>query len=356
MTITLFRPFPDPYRQSMHLYADQLRQGLAAILGPDDAVRDCSLPGAHVSPPWVRYWDQYVRYQRRVRGSATDVNHIVDHGYGHLARSLPLERTVVTFHDAVVTKVPGVSLRTKMSLRHSLRAIRGVARVITDSHASREDFLELVDYEPDHVVVVPPGVAAAFRPRDDRDALRRALGFTRPTILHVGHTQSYMNLPAVIRVVDRLVRALGVDVELVRVGGALEPSQQALVDRLGLASRLRSLGRLPLDRLAEVYAAVDVVLYPPLHAGFGLPPLEAMACGTPVVCSNRGSLPEVIGDAAPTLDPADEAGIAAAVARLLSDADARERARLSGLRQASRFTWDATARGALRVYREIVRA
>lgn len=356
MIITLFRPFPDPYRQSMHIYADQLLRGVAAILGPADVVRDCSLPGARVSPPWARYWDQYVRYQRHVGGCAADVNHIVDHGYGHLARSLPPERTVVTFHDAVVTKIPGVSLRTKVSLRHSLRAIRGVARVIADSHASREDFLGLVEYEPNHVVVVPPGVAAAFRPREDRDALRQALGFTRPTILHVGHTQSYMNLPGVIRIVDRLVRALGIDVELVRVGGALEPTQQALVDRFGLSARLRSFGRLPLEKLAEVYAAADVLLYPPLYAGFGLPPLEAMACGTPVVCSNRGSLPEVVGDAAPMLDPADEAGIAAALARLLSDTDARERARLSGLRRASRFTWDATARGVLRVYREVARA
>ena len=356
MIVTLFRPFPDPYRQSMHIYADQLRRGVTARVGPGEEVRECALPGARLAPPWARHWDQYVRYQRYARARATDVNHIVDHGYGHLASSLPPERTVVTFHDAIVVKVPGVSLRTKLSLRHSLRAVRRVARVVAESHASRDDFLELVNYPPERVVVVHLGIDPAFRPPADRETLRRQLGFTRPTILHVGHTQPYMNVPRVVGALGTLVRTLGVDAELVKVGGALTADQRALVDRLNLGDRVKMIGPVPLERLAELYGAADALIYPPLYAGFGLPPLEAMACGTPVVCSNRGSLPEVVGDAAAVCDAEDEVGMAHTLACLLTDREARESRRTLGLARAARFSWDATARGMLQVYREVDRA
>lgn len=353
MTIALFRAFPDPYRKSMQIYADQLRRGLAALVGPDDAVRECVLPDARLAPPWSRYWDQYVRYQRYARASAADINHLIDHGYGHLAYSLPPDRTVVTFHDATVMKVPGVSLRTRLSLRYSLRAIRRVARVIAVSGASRDDLLELIDYPPERVAVVHQGIDPSFRPPGDREALRRRLGFEGPTLLHVGHTQAYMNVPRVIAVLDQLVRHLGIDARLVKVGDALTPEQQVLVDRLGLRARVRALGRVAFADLPGVYAAADVLLYPPLYAGFGLPPLEAMACGTPVVCSNRGSLPEVVADAALVEDPDDEARLAERVAAVVTDERVRAQCRTRGLERAAAFTWDRTARGVLEVYRSI---
>jgi glycosyltransferase involved in cell wall biosynthesis len=356
MTIALFRAFPDPYRQSMRVYADQLRRGLSALVPAGDVIHEWALPDARLAPPLARYWDQYVRYQRYVRGRAADVNHIVDHGYGHLAYSLPRDRTVVTFHDAVVVRVPGVSWRTRLALRHSLRAMRRVARVITASRAARDDFLELVDYPPDHVAVVPLGIDAAFRPPADRESVRRRLGLTRPTVLQVGHTQVYMNVPRMLAAFEHLVNRLGVDAQLVRVGDPLGPDHLAFVDRHTLASRVTQIGRVSTEGLREAYGAADVLLYAPLYAGFGLPPLEAMACGTPVVCSNRGSLPEIVGDAATIVDPLDSPGMAEAVAHLLTDERARAACAACGRRHAAAFTWDATARSVLGVYREIAGA
>ncbi len=354
MTITLFQPFPDPYRRSMQVYGDELRRGLEAVAGHAHVVRQCALPNARLAPPWARYWDQYVAYQRYARGAAADINHILDHGYGHLAYALPPERTVVTFHDAIVVKVPGASWRTRLSLRYSLGAVRRAARVIAVSKVSRDDFLSLVDYPAERVAVVYEGVAPTFQPAADRARTRADLGFARPTILHVGHTQAYMNLPRVLAAVARLVRG-GFDVELARVGGPLTPDQRALAARLGLEGRVRELGFVPAERLPAVYGAADVLLYVPLYAGFGLPPLEAMACATPVVCGNRGSLPEVAGDAAILVDPTDEGAIADAVARLLTDERRRDAHVARGLRHAARFTWEATARGVLRVYEEVAR-
>ena len=355
MTVALFRAFPDPFRKSMAIYADQLARGLRARLGGRGAVREVALDGARLAPGWARYWDQYVRYQRLAGAIDADVCHVLDHGYGHLAYRLRPERTVVTFHDAVVTRVPGVGWRTRLSLRYSLGAIRRVARVIADSQSARDDFLVHTQYPAQRVSVVYPGVDPTFQPPADREADRRALGFDRPTVLHVGHTLAYMNLPRIIGAFDRLVRRHGVDARLVKAGD-LSADQRALVDRLGLSDRVVTLGRVPFADLPRVYGAADVLLYAPLYAGFGLPPLEAMACGTPVVCSDRGSLPEVAGDAASFADPEDEDAIAAQVAGVLTDASAAAACRGRGLARAARFSWDRTVDGVLAVYRGLDRA
>ena len=355
MRVALFRAFPDPFRKSMAIYADQLSRGLTARLGASGAVREISLGGARLAPGWARHWDQYVRYQRLAGRVDADVCHIVDHGYGHLAYRLPADRTVITFHDAVVVRVPHVGWRTRLSLRYSLRAIRRVARVVTDSMAARADFLALVDYPAAHASVVYPGIDPAFRPPADRQADRRALGFDRPTVLHVGHTLPYMNLPRVIGAFDRLVRRHGVDARLVKVGD-LTAEQRALVDRLRLAGRVVTLGRLPFADLPRVYGAADVLLYVPLYAGFGLPPLQAMACGTPVVCSDRGALPEVVGDAAAFAGAEDEDAMAERLAEVMTDPSAAEVRRARGLARAARFTWDATVDGVLAVYQDLARA
>jgi glycosyltransferase involved in cell wall biosynthesis len=354
MRVALFRAFSDPFRASMAIYADQLARGLRAMVGEADEVREVELAGARLAG-LGRYWDQYVRYQRLAGRQTADVFHVLDHGYGHLAYALPPARTVVTFHDAVVLKVAGVSRRTRLSLRYSLRAIARAGRVVTDSRAAREDFLSLVDYPADRVEVVYPGVDPAFRPPADRAAARRALGLDGPVVLHVGHSLAYMNGARVVGAFARLARDHRVDATLVKVG-ALTGAQRALAARLGVAERIRELGRVPFADLPGVYGAADVLLYPPLYAGFGLPPLEAMACGTPVVCSDRGSLPEVTGDAAERADAEDEAALADGMARVLTDAARAAALRARGLARASAFTWTATARGVLQVYQGLAGA
>jgi glycosyltransferase involved in cell wall biosynthesis len=261
----------------------------------------------------------------------------------------------VTFHDAVVTRVPGVGWRTRLSLRYSLGAIRRVARVIVDSQSARDDFLAQTPYPADRVSVVHPGIDPVFQPPVDREADRHAWGFDRLTVLHVGHTLPYMNLPGVIGAFGRLVRAYGVDARLVKVG-ELSPGQRALVDRVDLADRVVMLGHVSLRDLQRVYGAADVLLYAPLYAGFGLPPLEAMACGTPVVCSDRGSLPEVTAGAAVLADAEDEDALARAVASVLTDESGRAERRAQGLTRAAGFSWDATVDGVLAVYRDLDRA
>ena len=119
---------------------------------------------------------------------------------------------------------------------------------------------------------------------------------------------------------------------------------------------MRFLGRVPDEDLPDLYSAAVVFAYPSRYEGFGLPPLEALACGTPVVCSNRASLPEVVGDAALQVDPTNPADLAAALARLLDDAPLRATLRARGLARATRFTWERTAAETMIVYQEVIAA
>lgn len=339
----------------MDVYADQLLRGLAPKLGPDEAVTECLVPEPRVAPRWARYWDQYVRYQRFSKTAQGDVNHVADHGYGHLLYSLPPERTVVTFHDATVVRANGVRWSTRVSLQYSLGAIRRAACIVTGSEASRRDLLEIVDVRPDRVRVVPLGVDPIFTPAPDRDAVRARHGLAGVWLLHVGHTHPYMNLPVVFQVLKRLVGEHGIDARLLKVGTPFAPGQIALLHELGIADRVRHAGSVDLNTLAQVYAASDLLLYPALHVGFGLPVVEAMASGTPVVCSDRGALSEVAGDAALAGAADDEVELARLAARVLGDPATHRRLRCAGLARARRYNWNRTATEMLAVYRDLAR-
>jgi glycosyltransferase involved in cell wall biosynthesis len=139
----------------------------------------------------------------------------------------------------------------------------------------------------------------------------------------------------------------------VKAGGAFTRDQLDLIGSLGVGAQIEHLGHIPDDRLPDVYAGADLLLMPSLHEGFGLPVLEAMACGIPVVASPRGSLPEVVGDAGLLVEPDDSAGMAEAVSRLLLDASLREQMVQRGLAWAAEFTWERTARSTLEVYRAV---
>lgn len=355
MKIVLFRPFPDPYRLSMARYADAIEERVRARLSSGDEIVSEALPEARLSG-LGRYWDQYVRYQRFARTRAGDVNHVVDHGYGHLTRSLPEGRTVVTFHDAVVAKVPGVSWRTRMSFRYSLKALRRAAAIVCVSETAREDLRSLVRIPDERLHVVPWGIDEVFRPPADRDAVRRALGLSGHVVLVVGHTQPYMNVDGMIAAFATLAHQHDPDARLVKIGLPLTNEQAQKLREFEIEDRVQIVGRVAYEDLPSYYQAADVLLYAPLLAGFGLPPLEAMACGTPVVASNRGAIPEVTGGAAITAEPDNHAALAAALADVLTNPVRRRRLVDAGFERAGRFEWTESARRLLEVYRGVAGA
>jgi glycosyltransferase involved in cell wall biosynthesis len=204
----------------------------------------------------------------------------------------------------------------------------------------------------DRVRTVPCGVDARFRPRGDRDA-PAPTGRPRD-ILYVGRSDPYKNLLGLVDAVAQVRARRSLDVRL-RIAGPPDPrypAPQARAHELGLTDHVQWLGYLADPALVEAYQAADLLVLPSRYEGFGLPVLEAMACGTPVVCSDRSSLPEVAGDAALLVDPDDTTALADAIARVLSDAALAADLRQRGLARARAFTWRRTAEATRSIYQQ----
>ena len=206
----------------------------------------------------------------------------------------------------------------------------------------------------DQVVAIPEGCADLFCPREvDRELLRHEFGIDGPYVLCVGTLEPRKNLTTVLRVF-RHVSAARPEAELVLVGGRGWRNQvfERELAGSGSSERLRLTGFVSDERLADLYAGAACFLYPSLGEGFGLPPLEAMACGAPVVISDAPALLEVCGDAALSAPALDVETLAKHVIAVLEDGELADRLRAAGLTRAQRFTWDAAADATERVYRE----
>ncbi len=234
--------------------------------------------------------------------------------------------------------------------------VRCATRLVTPSEASRRALLEAFPGHPERVTVIPCGVGERFRqvPLDEREAILAQYQLSgQPFLLSVGMWSPRKNLVRLLEAFARL-RSWYPGV-LVFVGGggwSARAIQQAL-DVWDLRDRVRLIGFVPDDHLPAFYSAADLFVFPSLYEGFGLPVLEAMACGCPVVASNTSSIPEVAGDAAVLVDPLDEVALATAMREVIQSESTRARLRQAGLRRARAFTWAQTAQRLEEVFQAV---
>jgi glycosyltransferase involved in cell wall biosynthesis len=222
------------------------------------------------------------------------------------------------------------------------RLARRARRIITVSEFSRQRLLEFTGVEPQRVVVIPNGVSNNFAPVDPGTvaAVKQRLGLPSRYVLSVGSLEPRKNLSRLLEA-WRMLAPSHPDESLVLVGAS---SKQFLaVDFAGDLSSVVFPGYIDDADLPAVYAGATLFVYPSLYEGFGLPVLEAMACGAPVVCSNAASLPEVVGDAGILVDPLDPGAIAEGMRRVLADESLQARLKQGGLEMAGRFTWERAA-------------
>ncbi len=280
-----------------------------------------------------------------------------------LFRKPSATRYVVTIHDLIAFVHPE-SFTPKMRLWQKLfvrNAARMADRVIAVSHRTKDDLLRFTSLQSERISVIHNAVDDVFHPIRDAAALenvRRQYNLPGEFILHVGTIEPRKNLVALVQSYALLPNHLRDRYALVLAGGKGWYDKHIIADieRSGLHERVHFTGFVEHNDLPALYALATLFVYPSLYEGFGYPPLEAMACGTPVITSNRSSLPEVTGEAALLVDPKNTHEIAQAMTSLLTDEQQREDLRERGLKRAAEFRWDQCARNTLRVFEEVVRS
>ena len=265
--------------------------------------------------------------------------------------------TVMTIHDLSSMLLPGVH-RRKLIWRARWRLpwmAKRADRIITPSNSVKKDLCEGSDIHPDKIAVTPEAPRPVFKRREDPELLRR-LGIEGDFILFVGTIEPRKNLYRLVEAFDQLLRNTSLSPKLVIAGGKgwMMNDFVSFIDKTGVTDRVCLTGYLQDDELCALYSTCTAFIYPSLYEGFGLPPLEAMACGAPVITSRTPELMETVGNAARLVDPEDVEDIAHAMSDLLSDQQAREHYAALGKSHVKQFSWEQTALKTLEVYRDVL--
>ena len=271
--------------------------------------------------------------------------------------------SVVAVHDIIFKVHPEWFIRDRRLLFDGLfiREVKRAERITTLSHHSKRDIVNVLNIDPAKVVVIPIAADELFRPIGNEllinDAKKRH-GIDDGFVFTVGSVHTRRNLVRLIEAISLASGRLGRDLKLLIVG---EPAPfrppidlAGTAHSYGLDDQVIHVEYISDEDLLLLYNACDLFVYPSLYEGFGLPVIEAMACGTPVACSNATSLPEVAGKAAVYFDPTDAGDMANAMIRILDDSPLKEKLSRAGIERASTFSWRRTAEETLKVFEEVL--
>ncbi len=344
--------------------ADQFVLLYAAARGRE---RPALPTGARVTPrrlPFSERWMTILWQRLNLRlpvewfSGPIDVFHAPDFVLPPLRRA----RSVLTVHDLAFLLSPECA---DAKLRDYLmaavpRSVRSASFVVADSENTRNDVICLLGAAPERTAVVPGGVEPRFHPANATVIadLRHRLGLAAPFILSVGMMEPRKNWQGLIQAYS-LARARHHLPHLLVLAGPRGWLWESILEereRSPFRNDVLFMGFVADEDLPALYSAADVFAFPSFYEGFGLPPLEAMACGTPVVVSNTASLPEVVGDAGLQVPPQDVDALAEALAQLVLDEPLRARLRQAALERAATFTWARAAERVLEVYKRVASA
>ncbi len=361
-------------RAGIASYILGLLQGLAALGSPHEYVVLQSRKDQETLPlppnfrrrsVWTPCHHRYERLALGVEllGTGLDVLHSPD--FIPPARLFSRRRSVITVHDLAYLKYPEVL--TPQSQRYYGQigpAVEAADAVIAVSENTKRDLMALLDAPEGKIHVIPEAPDPEYQPLGDQAYLDGVLGryhLRKPYFLFVGTVEPKKNLKNLVQsyAAFRQTARGGNDLpDLVAAGrkGWLYADVFELVNKLDLRDHVRFLGPVPRSDLVALYNGALSLVYPSIYEGFGLPILEAMACGIPVITSNVSSLPEVAGEAALSVDPLDVDALSQALARIWSSQELRAELRRKGLARARLFSWEKTARATLQVYESVAGA
>ncbi len=278
-------------------------------------------------------------------------------------------KVIVTVHDMIPFIFPEASRSAypfdyRSALRQGLQRLKNVDAIISPSEATKNDILKFTEFSPGHIKVIYEGVRRDFSPLDKRKSrkeLEERYGLSGSYILYLGGVDFRKNIDTLLHSFSRCIKKHRMEHFLVLAGEAFERTHLRevravfeTIHKLDLEKRVKVVGYVSEDCLNFLYSGAEVFVLPSLYEGFGLPVLESMACGTPVVTSNASSIPEVAGDAAFLLNPFDVEAIADAIYTVLADGGLRNSMIQKGLERAKRFTWKKMAKETVSVYESLV--
>ncbi|MFQ5645555.1 MAG: glycosyltransferase family 4 protein [bacterium] len=266
-------------------------------------------------------------------------------------------KMVVTCHDLIHLIFPQYFASYKVAVARGLlgRVARQAETIIAVSKQSRQDFLSFFPEARGKTEVIYQGVGEEFRPsgKEEIDNFKREhdLG---DFLLYVGNCKPHKNLPRLIAAYAQVKKRFpGLKLVILSQDGDQSKVREA-ISRWKVMKEVKLLKLADQPELIRYYNAAALLVFPSLYEGFGLPPLEAMACGTPVVASNTSSIPEVVGGDAVLIEPAETDSISSGIERVLTDTSLRKKLRAAGLKRAHRFSWEETARQTFQVYQRII--
>ena len=359
-----------PNRTGIGYYSEHLLSHLAAEFTEDEWVVISNQPLALSDPlPLHRRLDAEGKIPWRIpwiQLTAPRLLQQVDPDVAHFTNSIcPLRSpvpTVLTIHDMSLELFPHLHPRRRRLTRWLVRrCARRAQAVIAVSESGRRNICAILGVSSRQVVVVREAAALAFRPIDDRETLQQVRSryhLPERFLLHVGTIEPRKNLVNLVQAFSRVRDSGHLDLSLVLVGkwGWGIQQVQETIETLGLRSLVRLPGYIEFGDLPALYSLAVATIYPSLHEGFGLPVVEAMACGSPVITSANSSLIEVAGDAALMLDGPNPSAIATALRRLLNSRDLREELAGRSLQNVRRFSWSRAAAETHQVYEDVARS
>jgi len=367
--ITLLRDFKEDNRISMDLYADFLSAGISKHY-PDEYLLSEYFPKVprYLSPfpdglnTKMRIL-RYLSYPQQMKQLGKGVFHVIEHGYAHLLKESNLkDKGIVTVHDLIpMLKWKGMISGMKSGGKprfsmYSLSFLENARKIIAISENTKKDLVHLLGLNPNKIDVIYYGVGSEFKPNTEtsKKELRQCLGLPHHTklILITGQEQ-YKNHQACLQAMQIIEKKYDRPVQIVRLGKNNNHWQE-IKECHNLENEIINIETLALSKVAELYNSVDMLLFPSHYEGFGRPPIEAMACGLPVVCSNAASLPEVIGDAALVSQPDDYKQISENVLSILNNNDLEKDLIERGFKNALRFSWTKNIEKTINIYNKVL--
>jgi len=291
--------------------------------------------------------------KRKIRKD--NVKHITSQQLAYLLKSLNLDKTIITCYDLI----PWAYENNRSSFwKNNIEGLEKADKIITISEFSKSEIIKYAGYSPDKIEIVYPAVDhdIYYKTRDKNILKRLNISDSCKIILYVGSEEPRQNVDLLIKAFNELKKQLP-EVKLIKIGnphlhGAREKILE-LVKKLNQQKDIIFMDYVSEEELPKWYNAADLVVYPCSYAGFGMPPLEAMSCGTPVITSKSTSLPEVVGDAGIIVDPQDINTLTNNMYNVLTNEDLSENMSKKGLERAKLFNWNDSAKKTLEIYKEM---